>query len=234
MLRSGFREMAERKLSPRDEFDKALAAHSAVFGVSLGEGERARLGEYFEMVSAWNGRLHLVAPCPPAEFATRHVLESLLALQFIGEGAGVVDVGSGAGLPAIPCLIARPDLKAVLIESSRKKAVFLREALTRLGGTGSARVAAERFENIEPPAADCLTCRALERFAEVLPRLIAWASRVPTLLLFGGLGLREKLGLAGLPFEAVHVPESERRFLFVVRRGGIDRSVRDSRRVAAR
>ena len=218
MLRSGFGEMAERKLSPRDEFDKALAAHSAAYGAALGEGERARLGEYFEMVSAWNVRLHLVAPCPPAEFATRHVLESLLALPFIRQGAAVVDVGSGAGLPAIPCLVARADIRAVLVESSRKKAVFLREALARLGRAESARVVAERFENVEPPAADCLTCRALERFAAVLPHLLAWAARVPTLLLFGGEGIRERLEVAGLSFEAVHVPESERRFLFVVRR----------------
>jgi 16S rRNA (guanine527-N7)-methyltransferase len=218
--------MTERKLTPRGgfdkalraEFDEALAEHSGAFGVGLGEEERARLGEYFETVSAWNKRLHLVAPCPPAEFAVRHVLESMLALPFVGRGATFVDVGSGAGLPAVPCLIARADLKAVLIESSRKKAVFLREALTRVGRSESARVVAERFEKLEPPAADCLTCRALERFTEVLPHLLAWASRIRTLLLFGGESLRERLRLLGLPFEAVHAPESERRFLFVVRR----------------
>ena len=218
--------MTERKLSPRGGFDKALRAgferaladHSAAFGVGLGEEERARLGEYFEMVSAWNERLHLVAPCPPAEFAVRHVLESLLALRFIGRGASVVDVGSGAGLPVVPCLAVRDDLKAVLVESSRKKAVFLREALARLGRNDSARVVAERFEKLEPPEADCLTCRALERFTEVLPHLLAWASRIPALLLFGGESLRERLQLLGAPFESVRVPESERRFLFVVRR----------------
>jgi 16S rRNA (guanine527-N7)-methyltransferase len=218
MLRSGFGEMAERKLSSRGEFDKALAAHSDAFGVRLGEEERARLGEYFELVSVWNKRLHLVAPCPPAEFAVRHVLESLLALPFVGEGASVVDVGSGAGLPAVPCLIVRADIGALLIESSQKKAVFLREALTRLGRRASARVSAERFEKCAPPEADILTCRALERFTEVLPHLVAWAARVPTLLLFGGELMRERLEVVGLPFEAVRVPESERRFLFVVRR----------------
>lgn len=220
MLRSDFREMAERKLSPRDEFDKALTAYSDAFGVRLDGDVRARLGEYFEVVSTWNKRLHLVAPCPPTEFATRHVLESLLALPFIGEGATVVDVGSGAGLPIIPCLIARADIKATLIESSQKKAVFLREALTRLGRSDSARVVAERFEKAESPAAEILTCRALERFTLVLPHLIEWASRVPTLLLFGGELMRERLELAGMSCEAVRVPKSERRFLFVVRRGG--------------
>jgi 16S rRNA (guanine527-N7)-methyltransferase len=209
--------MAERKLTPRGEFDKALAERAPRFGVEPDGDARARLGAYFELVAAWNPRLHLVAPCPPAEFAARHVLESLAALPFIPDGATVLDVGSGAGLPAIPCIVVRRDLKAVLVEASQKKAVFLREALSRLNLSGRARVVAERFEKVDPPAADCLTCRAIERFTEILPILIAWAARVPTLLLFGGEGLGEKLEVEGLAFETVRVPESERRFLFVVR-----------------
>lgn len=211
--------MAERKLTPRGEFDKALAEHAGRFGVELEAEARARLGEYFELVAAWNPRLHLVAPGPPAEFAARHVLESLTALPYIPEGATLLDVGSGAGLPAMPCLVVRQDLKAMLVEASQKKSVFLREALSRLGLSARARVVAERFEKVTPPAADCLTCRAIERFTEILPIIIKWAARVPTLLLFGGENLRERLELAGLSFETVRVPESERRFLFIVRRG---------------
>ena len=218
--------MAQRKLTPRGEFDKALAEYAPRFGVELGEPARALLGDYFELVAAWNPRLHLVAPCPPAEFATRHVLESLAALPFIPEGAAVLDVGSGAGLPALPCLVARPDLKAVLVEASQKKSVFLREALSRLGLSARARVVAERFEKFDAPAADCLTCRAIERFTEILPALLAWAKDVPTLLLFGGEGLGEKLGAVALPLEDVRLPGSERRSLFVVRR--VESSARPS------
>jgi len=154
----------------------------------------------------------------PAGFAARHVLESLAALPFISEGARLLDLGSGAGLPAVPCLIVRQDLEAVLIEASQKKSVFLREALSRLGLSRRARVIAERFETISPPDADCLTCRAIERFAEILPALAAWAARVPTLLLFGGEALGARLAAEGLNVESVRLPDSERRFLFVVRR----------------
>lgn len=211
--------MAERKLTPRDEFDKALAENSSAFGVELDEGTRARLCDYFEAVARWNARLHLVAPCAPAEFATRHVLESLVALPHLSKGATFVDVGSGAGLPAIPCLVAREDLSATLVESSQKKAVFLRETLRELGLSARARVAAERFEKVTPPRADALTCRALERFTEVLPALVDWSSGVPVLLLFGGETLRERLERLPVSYEQTLVPTSERRFLFVVRRG---------------
>lgn len=211
--------MAERKLTPRAEFDKALAENSAAFGVAPDEEVRARLGDYFEAVARWNARLHLVAPCTPAECATRHVLESLFALPHISKGASFVDVGSGAGLPAIPCLVARGDLSATLVESSQKKAVYLRETLRELGLGGRARVVAERFEKVTPPRADALTCRALERFTEVLPALVAWAAHVPTLVLFGGESLRERLERLSVSYEQTLIPTSERRFLFVVRRG---------------
>lgn len=212
--------MATRKLPPTEEFDKALAEGAAAFGVVLSEETRARLCSYFELVGRWNARLHLVSPCAPAEFAVRHVLESLVAPAYMPEGASFVDVGSGAGLPAIPCLVARPDVSATLHESSQKKAVFLREALHALGLGERASVVAGRFEKAPPPAADRLTCRAIERFTEILPHLLKWSEGVPALLLFGGENLRERLDSLAVNFEAVRVPESERRFLFVVRRRG--------------
>src|SRR5438128_9803243 len=95
-----------------ERFTHALLEHALYFNVQMDATATKRLREYYELVLAWNGRLHLVAPCTPEEFATRHVLESLLALQYITAGTRVIDVGSGGGLPVIPCLIARPDLSA--------------------------------------------------------------------------------------------------------------------------
>lgn len=210
--------MPERKRSQGEEFQAALAEGAARYGFAAREEEFARLSDYYETVMQWNARLHLVAPCAPAEFAARHVLESLTALPFIEEGARVVDVGSGAGLPVIPCLVARKDLTATLVEASTKKAIFLREALWRVGLQDRARVLAERFERVAPPDADALTCRALERFTEVLPDLFAWAASVKTFLLFGGPALGAKLDALSLPYQAVLMPDSEQRFLFVVRK----------------
>ncbi len=199
-----------------DEFASALGESAPRYGVRLDGETIGRLREYYELVTAWNARLHLVAPCPPAEFAARHVLESLIVLAHIAEGAHVADVGSGAGLPVIPCLIARPDLSATLIESSPKKAVFLREALARAGARERAAVVAARFEKTPAPAASYVTCRALDRFTELLPALVAWSPPRSTLLLFGGDSLREQLEKSALVYKAIRIPESERRFLFVV------------------
>lgn len=210
--------MTTKTLPPDDEFVNGLRTHAARYEVELSETELGLLGVYFELTMRWNARLHLVAPCTPTEFATRHVLESLAAARFIEDGASIVDVGSGGGLPVIPCLVVRPNLKATLVESSAKKTVFLREALRSLGRHEGARVVAERFEKTEPPEADYLTCRALERFTEMLPALLDWSRNVRTLLLFGGTALRAALERAALSFNALRLPDAEQRYLFVARR----------------
>ncbi|HYG09792.1 MAG TPA: RsmG family class I SAM-dependent methyltransferase, partial [Pyrinomonadaceae bacterium] len=150
--------------TPLQEFTETLETHAARYGVQLAAPELSRLRDYYEHLLKWNARLHLVAPCSPAEFATRHVLESLTACAYMPEDSRVCDVGSGGGLPIIPCLILRPDLRATLVEASTKKAVFLREALSYLKMPDRAWVIPHRFEQIAVPECEVVTCRALESF----------------------------------------------------------------------
>lgn len=199
-----------------EDFIEALERRAPAFGVQLGGGDRKRLVAYYELVLRWNTRLHLVAPCTGAEFATRHVLESLVALPFLTDSARVVDVGSGAGLPVIPCLIMRRGLRATLVEASSKKAVFLREALRAVGADDRATVIAKRFEEVPRMEAAFVTCRAIERFTEKFQELVEWSPPASTLLFFAGAALQKEIEKAGLNYRALLIPESERRFLFVI------------------
>lgn len=197
----------------RQRFEQALIANMGSFDVQLSDETVTKLSAYYSLLKKWNDRLHLVAPCSPEEFATRHILESLLLLRHLPEDAKIADIGSGAGLPSIPCLIARPDLQVTLIESSQKKAVFLREGLNTVGRV--ATVIARPFEEIKTPDVAFVTCRALDHFMTKVPALIDWAPSGSTLLLFGGETLRQEL--SGLAFKDFLIPRSTKRFLFVVR-----------------
>jgi len=193
-----------------------LENQAGSYTIQLSAETIARLVDYYALLSRWNDRLHLVAPCEPEEFATRHLLESLLLLRFLPAGASFVDVGSGAGLPAIPCLIARPDLTTTLLESSQKKSVFLREAINQLGIANRATVIAKRFEETKSPDVPFLTCRALDQFMTQLPVLMNWAPPSCTLLFFGGDELRRQLESRQAHYTEFLNPSSEKRFIFVV------------------
>src|SRR5215213_5173094 len=196
-----------------NRFEQTLISNTGSFEIDLSPETVAQLAEYYSLLTRWNDRLHLVAPCPPEEFAVRHVLESLLLLRYLPSKATVADIGSGGGLPIMPCLIARPDLEATLIESSQKKAVFLREAVNRLGLRAS--IVARPFEDVPAPPVSFITCRALDQFMRKLPSLINWAPRGSTLLLFGGETLGEQLRRADVDFERFLIPQSEKRYLFL-------------------
>ncbi len=191
--------------------DELLRSKLSAFELELSTEALAGLSAYYSLLTRWNDRLHLVAPCSPEEFATRHLLESLMLLKHLPQDAKIADIGSGAGLPIIPCLIVRPDLHATLIESSQKKSVFLREALKTAGR--KATVVTRRFEDVEAPPISFVTCRALDQFTEKVPAIIQWAPRGSSLLLFGGETLRQKLSKETQEYK---IPLSEQRFLFVM------------------
>ena len=201
-----------------EEFRAALNSGATNSETVLSEDGIERLCRYYELMLVWNERLHLVAPCSPTEFVTRHVLESLQVVPHVDVNARVADVGSGAGLPIIPVLVARPDVRASLIESSQKKTVFLREALRTTRTLAQSQVVNKRFEDLPTPDIDYVTCRALDRFSELLPQLIDWAPKSATLLLFGGETLRKRIEATGLDVAGIKIPESERRWLFVAQR----------------
>ena len=199
-----------------DQFERALRENAPAFDVRIDDRAVADLRDYFSILDEWNPRLHLVAPCSPEELATRHVLESLVALRYIEDGANVWDIGSGGGLPIIPCLIVRPDIQATLIESSPKKAVFLREALRVTNTSDRAKVIAERFEKIALTDANVVTSRALDHFQEMFTTIVRSSPSDATLLLFSGNSLRAEIEREGLTHTTLKIPESDQRFIFII------------------
>jgi 16S rRNA (guanine527-N7)-methyltransferase len=197
----------------REKFIEALETNQNLFGLNLTKDKIFVLAKYFELVHQHNEILHLVAPCSPEEFATRHILESLTVLEFLPENARFADVGTGAGLPAIPCLITREDLRGVLIESKLKKAKFLEEVLAECSLKSRAEIINRQFEEIQKPDVSYVLCRALDKFTQKLPKLLKWAGK-SKLLFFGGNSLRDELQKNGVKFTEMLMPLSEQRFLF--------------------
>ena len=208
--------LRENSFGMQNEFIEAIEKHQSAFDLTLSDETINRLFDYYEVIQKHNALLHLVAPTSAEDFAVRHILESLTLLEFLPENAKFADVGTGAGLPSIPCLIAREDLRGVLIESKPKKVNFLVEAAEKLNIEKQLRIINRQFEEAEKPAVSFVACRALDKFADKLPRLLKWAGK-SELLFFGGNNLREALLKHGVNFVEKLMPMSEQRFLFVAK-----------------
>jgi len=199
----------------RTEPINSLKTNQGRFGAELSDSSIEKLADYYELLQEHNPILHLVGPSSPSEFATRHILESLTLLPHLPLKTKFADVGTGGGLPSIPCLLVREDLTAILIESKEKKTKFLEEAVEKLGIKDRVTIVTRQFEEAELDDATVVTCRALDKFSDKLRKMVRW-SKGRQILFFAGENLAEVLTKNGLSFERSLMPLSERRFLFIL------------------
>ncbi len=89
---------------------------------------QSRIERYLDELRKWGARTNLVGSTQN-DALRRHVEDSLAAARHLPHDAQVVDLGSGAGFPGLPLLIARPDLKLTLVESRERRVHFLRQVV---------------------------------------------------------------------------------------------------------
>ena len=109
-------------------FEDALRAVLDDLGVETSARQFDSLCTHFRLLERWNERINLTRVSDPAEAAKRHYGESAYLHRELPAAASFVDVGSGAGFPGLPVATLRPSATVTLVESTRKKAAFLREA----------------------------------------------------------------------------------------------------------
>ena len=113
---------------------EALRQKAAMFHVKLDETALERFADYARLLQDWNEKINLTAITDTNEILTKHFLDSLTILPLIApqENAKLIDVGTGAGFPGLALLIARPDLKVTLLDSTKKKLTVLQDILEKL------------------------------------------------------------------------------------------------------
>ncbi len=134
--------------------------------------ERLPLAErYVELLATAGVERGLIGPREAPKLWDRHVLNCLALASMVRNGASVVDLGSGAGLPGLVLAIGRPDLSVTLVEPLLRRTVFLDEVVEELGLDG-VTVVRERAEGLHGTRHfDVVTARALAP----LSRLVGWA-----------------------------------------------------------
>jgi 16S rRNA (guanine527-N7)-methyltransferase len=132
----------------------------------------ARLDRFTALLLDWQSRINLIAASTVPVLWTRHIADSLQLLAIAPDARKWVDLGSGGGFPGVPiaCALAEQGSAEVhLIESNKKKAAFLREAVRITGAPAivhAVRIAdfCQSFRG----ALDAVTARALAPLPELL------------------------------------------------------------------
>ena len=112
-----------------------VKAGALAMGLELDQLACDRFAKYYDMLVEGNKVMNLTAVLEPEEAVDRHFLDCIapVAQGIIPEGVKIVDVGTGAGFPGLPLLIARPDIKITLVDALNKRLNFIRSVLDELG-----------------------------------------------------------------------------------------------------
>ena len=87
---------------------------------------------YADMLATWGIERGLIGPKEGDRIWERHIANCVPVTTLIKEGASVVDIGSGAGLPGIVIALARPDTQVTLVEPLQRRVDFLNEVVAEL------------------------------------------------------------------------------------------------------
>ena len=104
------------------------------WGLEAPEGAIDRLVRFGEQLMEKNKVMDLTAVKEPDQVAVRHLLDSLALLRFLDfAGKKVLDIGSGAGFPAMPVKLWCPNWDITALDSTAKRMDFVRESAAQQG-----------------------------------------------------------------------------------------------------
>lgn len=126
---------------------------------SLSKEENLKIEEFATLLEEWN-RVHNLTGATTKEAIYENILDSIYPISFIQKPKTLLDIGSGAGFPAMLLAIVLPNTEVVLCEPIKKRASFLKYTSTILG-LKNIRVEAKRVEDIDYPPFNLITSRAV-------------------------------------------------------------------------
>ncbi len=164
--------------------------------VSCSEEQKNAFITYLLELKKWNRAYNLTGLKTDEDIIIKHFLDSLLYLRVISKKTiKIADVGSGAGFPGIPLKIIRPEIELTLIESSRKKASFLRHMVRVLSfdKTVVYQMRIEELDEEEKGKYDVIVSRATFKIEDFLKKACPYIKKDGFLVLSKGQRFYDEL-----------------------------------------
>ena len=205
----------------------AIRTGCRTIGLHVTDAQLCDLLLHLEAIRTWSWRINLVAPNDLSRLVSRHLLDSLTALAFLpsDQPLNLLDIGSGAGFPGVPLQILRPNLHVVLLESRRKRALFLRKVISQLSSCPHVSVLHARAEQLadDPRHShryDFITLRAVAPLAQAVRLALPLLAPSGRIIAYRGpdacgevrqlLDARPPLPVALIAHRCIPVPLSDR------------------------
>ncbi|GAA4408856.1 16S rRNA (guanine(527)-N(7))-methyltransferase RsmG [Quisquiliibacterium transsilvanicum] len=155
---------------------RALAHACTELGLTIDELQQRRLLDYCALLRKWNGVYNLTAVRDPGAMLVQHLFDCLAIIpvlrspqDHLADGAVVLDVGSGGGLPGVVLAICLPGIEVHCVDTVGKKAAFVTQVRAELGlanlSAHHARVEELRAPRDLPPAT-LIVSRAFSSLAQ--------------------------------------------------------------------
>ena len=130
--------------------------------------------EYLKLLLLWNKKINLFSVNDTERIAERHFLESIAWVPYF-QGklqSPILDLGTGSGFPGVPLVILLPELDIVLLDSKRKKTLFLEKVKENL--KLNIQIVSERIEKFNQKK------EVLNKFQIIISRAVASLSTLAT------------------------------------------------------
>lgn len=104
-------------------------------GIAINEQQADQFVKLCDFMVEYNENVNLTSITEFSEVVVKHFVDSVLPFTMVDipRESSFIDVGTGAGFPALPLLIFRPDLRGTLCDSLNKRCVYLEKACSLVG-----------------------------------------------------------------------------------------------------
>lgn len=103
------------------------------WNIKLSEAQYDQFIDYYELLVEKNKVMNLTAITKWEEVVMKHFLDSLSIVNLVSiSKERIIDIGTGAGFPGIPLKIVYPDAEIVLLDSLKKRLLFLDDVVEKL------------------------------------------------------------------------------------------------------
>lgn len=165
------------------------------YNIKINEKQAEKFEKYYNFLIEENKKFNLTAITEKKEVFFKHFLDSVLAEKNITKNAKIIDIGSGAGFPAIPLKILRPDLQIVMVDSLNKRVNFLNQVinLLKLCNISAIHSRAEDYIKENREKFDFAVARAVAPLNTLLEYLLPYVKVGGKCLIYKSQKLEEEL-----------------------------------------